>query len=121
LEIHAPKRIMPAIMAAHDSSYVATTSIGFPRDMMRKVKKAADIVGPSYFHAHAPCTTGWDFDTSKTLEIAKLAVETFLWPMYEMKNGDITQVRKVKDPIPVEEYLRIQKRFRHLFTKKAER
>jgi pyruvate ferredoxin oxidoreductase beta subunit len=114
-----PKKDMPAIMAAHGSPYVATTSIGFPRDMMRKVKKATEIVGPTYIHAHAPCTTGWGFDTSKTLEIAKLAVETCLWPMYEMENGEITQVRKVKNPRPVEEYLRTQKRFKHLFTKEG--
>jgi pyruvate ferredoxin oxidoreductase beta subunit len=110
-----PKKNMPAIMAAHGSPYVATTTIGFPRDMMRKVKKATEIVGPTYIHAHAPCTTGWGFDTSKTLEIAKLAVETCLWPLYEMENGEITQVRKIKDPRPVEEYLKIQKRFKHLF------
>ncbi|NLU58053.1 MAG: pyruvate ferredoxin oxidoreductase, partial [Methanosarcina thermophila] len=90
-------------------------SIGYPRDMMRKVKKATEIVGPTYIHAHAPCTTGWGFDTSKTLEIAKLAVETCLWPLYEMENGEITQVRKIKDPRPVEEYLKTQKRFKHLF------
>lgn len=106
-----PKKDMVAIMAAHGSPYVATTSIGYPRDMIRKVKKATEIVGPTYIHAHAPCTTGWGFDTSKTLEVAKLAVETCLWPMYEMENGEITQVRKVKDPKPVEDYLRVQKRF----------
>ncbi len=111
-----PKKDMPAIMAAHGSPYVATTSIGFPRDMIRKVKKATEIVGPTYIHAHAPCPTGWGFDGSKTIELAKLAVETCLWPMYEMENGEITQVRKVKDPRPVEEYLRAQKRFKHLFT-----
>ncbi|AKB28833.1 Pyruvate:ferredoxin oxidoreductase, beta subunit [Methanosarcina siciliae C2J] len=111
-----PKKNMPAIMAAHGSPYVATTTIGYPRDMMRKVKKATEIVGPTYVHAHAPCTTGWGFDTSKTLEVARLAAETCLWPLYEMENGHITQVRKIKSPRPVEEYLRAQKRFRHLFT-----
>ena len=111
-----PKKDMPAIMAAHGSPYVATTSIGYSRDMIRKVKKATEIIGPTYIHAHAPCTTGWGFDTSKTLEIARLAVETCLWPMYEMENGEITQVRKIKDSRPVEEYLRTQKRFKHLFT-----
>ncbi|AKB44361.1 thiamine pyrophosphate-dependent enzyme [Methanosarcina vacuolata] len=111
-----PKKNMPAIIAAHGSPYVATTSIGFPRDMIRKVKKATEVIGPTYIHAHAPCTTGWGFDTSKTLEIAKLAVETCLWPMYEMENGEITQVRKIKNPRPVEEYLKVQKRFKHLFT-----
>lgn len=110
-----PKKNMPAIIAAHGSPYVATTSIGYPRDMMRKVKKATEIAGPTYIHALAPCTTGWGFDTSKTLEVARLAVETCLWPMYEMESGEITQVRKIKDPRPVEEYLRTQKRFKHLF------
>ena len=110
-----PKKNMPAIIAAHDSPYVATASIGFPKDMIRKVKKATEIVGPTYIHSHAPCPTGWGFNTSKTLEIAKLAVKTCLWPMYEMENGEITQVMKIKDPLPVEEYLRTQKRFTHLF------
>jgi pyruvate ferredoxin oxidoreductase beta subunit len=85
-----PKKDMPAIIAAHGSPYVATTSIGYSRDMIRKVKKATEIIGPTYIHAHAPCTTGWGFDTSKTLEIARLAVKTCLWPMYEMENGEIT-------------------------------
>ncbi|AKB20246.1 MULTISPECIES: pyruvate synthase subunit PorB [unclassified Methanosarcina] len=111
-----PKKDMPAIMVAHGSPYVATTSIGFPRDMIRKVKKATETVGPTYIHTLAPCPTGWGFDGSKTIELAKLAVETCLWPMYEMENGELTQVRKVKNPRPVEEYLRAQKRFKHLFT-----
>lgn len=111
-----PKKDMPAIMVAHGSPYVATTSIGFPRDMIRKVKKATETVGPTYIHTHAPCPTGWGFDGSKTIELAKLAVETCLWPMYEVENGEISQVRKIKNPRPVEEYLRAQKRFKHLFT-----
>jgi pyruvate ferredoxin oxidoreductase beta subunit len=111
-----PKKNMPAIIAAHGSPYVATASISYPKDMMRKVRKAADIEGPTYIHTHAPCTTGWRFDTSKTVEIGKLAVETALWPLYEMENGEITSVRKVKKPKPVEEYLKAQGRFKHLFT-----
>ncbi len=111
-----PKKNMPAIMVAHGSPYVATTSISYPKDMIRKVKKAVDIEGPTYIHTHAPCPTGWRFDTSKTVEIGKLAVETALWPLYVMENGEITSVRKVKKPKPVEEYLKAQGRFKHLFT-----
>ena len=111
-----PKKNMPAILVAHDSPYVATTSIAYPKDMIRKVKKAVDIEGPTYVHAHAPCTTGWKFDTSKTVEVGKLAVETALWPMYEMENGELTNIRKVKNRKPVEDYLRSQGRFKHLFT-----
>ncbi|HUW67188.1 MAG TPA: pyruvate synthase subunit PorB [Candidatus Nanoarchaeia archaeon] len=111
-----PKKNMPAILVAHDSPYVATTSISYPKDMIRKVKKAVDIEGPTYVHAHAPCTTGWKFDTSKTVEVGKLAVETALWPMYEMENGELSNVRKVKNRKPVEDYLKSQGRFKHLFT-----
>jgi pyruvate ferredoxin oxidoreductase beta subunit len=111
-----PKKNMPAILVAHGSPYVATTSISYPKDMIRKVKKAVDIEGPTYVHAHAPCTTGWKFDTSKTVEVGKLAVETALWPMYEMENGELTNVRKVKQRKPVEDYLKSQGRFKHLFT-----
>ncbi len=114
-----PKKNMPAIMAAHGSPYVATTSIGYPKDMIRKVKKALDVEGPCYIHAHAPCTTGWGFDTSKTVEVAKLAVETALWPLYEMEDGEVTKVRKIKEPKPVEDYLKMQRRFKHLFTKEG--
>lgn len=110
-----PKKDMPAIMAAHGSPYVATTSISYPRDMIRKVKKATEIEGPTYIHAHAPCTTGWKFDTSKTVEVGKLAVETALWPLYEIENGLLTKVRKVKRRKPVEDYLKAQGRFKHLF------
>jgi pyruvate ferredoxin oxidoreductase beta subunit len=111
-----PKKNMPAILVAHGSPYVATTSISYPKDMIRKVKKAVDIEGPTYVHAHAPCTTGWKFDTSKTVEVGKLAVETALWPMYEMENGELTNVRKVKNQKPVKDYLKSQGRFKHLFT-----
>nr|WP_321496953.1 pyruvate synthase subunit PorB [uncultured Methanolobus sp.] len=111
-----PKKNMPAIMVAHGSPYVATTSIGFPKDMINKVKKAVDIEGPTYIHSHAPCTTGWGFDTSKTVEVAKMAVNTGLWPLYEVEEGEITKVRKIgKNIRPVEDYLKIQRRFSHLF------
>ncbi|SES79278.1 pyruvate ferredoxin oxidoreductase, beta subunit [Methanococcoides vulcani] len=114
-----PKKNMPAIIAAHGSPYVATTSIGYPKDMIRKVKTAVDVEGPTYVHAHSPCTTGWGFDTSKTVEVAKMAVETCLWPLYEMEDGEITKVKKIKNPKPVEDYLKMQRRFKHLFTKEG--
>src|SRR5659263_226003 len=110
------KKNMPAIIAAHGSPYVATASIAYAPDMMKKVKKAAQIKGPTYVHVHAPCSTGWKFDGSKTIEVGKLAVETALWPLYEMENGEITTVRKIKNRKPVEEYLKVQGRFKHLFT-----
>jgi len=113
------KKNMPAIMAAHGAPYVTTTSISYPKDMMRKVKKAVDIEGPCYIHAHAPCSTGWRFESSRTVEIGKLAVETALWPLYEIEYSEITGVKKIKNKKPVEEYLKAQGRFKHLFTKEG--
>ncbi len=110
------KKNMPAIMAAHGSPYVATASVAYAPDMIRKVKKAADVKGPTYVHVHAPCCTGWRFEGSKTIEVGKLAVETAMWPLYEMENGVVTNVRKLKNRKPVEEYLKAQGRFKHLFT-----
>jgi pyruvate ferredoxin oxidoreductase beta subunit len=110
------KKNMPAIMAAHGSPYVATASVAYAPDMIRKVKKAAEVKGPTYVHVHAPCCTGWRFEGSKTIEVGKLAVETAMWPLYEMENGVITNVRKLKNRKPVEEYLKAQGRFKHLFT-----
>ncbi|MDI3539532.1 MAG: pyruvate ferredoxin oxidoreductase beta subunit [Methanolobus sp.] len=111
------KKNMPAIMVAHGSPYVATTSLAYPKDMIAKVKKATEIEGPTYIHCHAPCTTGWGFDTSKTVEVARMAVQTGLWPLYEVEDGKVTKVRKIgANKKPVEEYLKMQRRFKHLFT-----
>ncbi len=109
------KKDMPAIMAAHGSPYVATASISYAPDLMKKLKKAREVKGPTYIHVHAPCCTGWKFESSKTIEVGKLAVETALWPLYEIENGAVTNVRKLKNRKPVEEYLRMQGRFKHLF------
>ena len=111
-----PKKNMPQIMIAHGSPYVATTSVAYPKDMMRKVKKATEVTGPTYVHVHAPCTTGWGFDGSKTIELGRLAVQTALWPMMEIENGEITGVHKIRNKKPVGEYLKAQKRFKHLFS-----
>ncbi len=80
------------------------------------ISPSAEIEDPVYIRIHAPCCTGWKFETSKTVEVGRLAVETALWPMYEMVDGMIGKVKKIKNRKPVEEYLRIQGRFKHLFT-----
>ena len=67
-------------------------------------------------HVHAPCCTGWKFEGSKTIEVGRLAVETAIWPLYEMEKGVFTNVRKLKKRKQVEEYLKVQGRFKHLFT-----
>lgn len=109
-----PKKNMPMIMAAHGIPYVATASISYPEDYMRKVKKAAEVDGPAYIHLNQPCTTGWGFDSAKTIEIGRLAVETGFWPLYEIENGEFKVTYKPTERKPVIEYLKAQKRFRHL-------
>lgn len=109
-----PKKNMPMIMAAHGIPYVATASISYPEDFMRKVKKAAEIDGPAYIHINQPCTTGWGYDSSKTIEMGRLAVETGSWILYEIENGEFKVTYRPTERKPVAEYLKPQKRFKHL-------
>jgi pyruvate/2-oxoacid:ferredoxin oxidoreductase beta subunit/intein/homing endonuclease len=114
-----PKKPMPEIANAHGIPYVATASVGFPQDLQRKVKKAISIKGPKYMQIHVPCPLGWRHETQLTYQIAKLAVETGLYPLIEYENGKLVAVRKIS-PKPVEEYLRPQGRFKHLLTNPQE-
>ena len=111
------KKDVPAILAAHGAPYVATATMAYPTDLMKKVETAVNTPGACYIQVHAPCCTGWGFEGSKTLEVGKLAVETGLWVNYEMVDGKVKKAKKVKRK-PVEEYLSVQKRFRHLFKPK---
>ncbi len=108
------KKDMVAIAVAHGVPYAATASIAYPGDFQEKVEKALSIRGPKYIHVHAPCPVGWKFDSSETVNIAKLAVETGMWPLYEVENGEKRLTIKPRERKPVAEYLRLQGRFRHL-------
>ena len=108
-----PKKPMPEIANAHGIPYVATASVGFPQDVQRKVKKAISIKGPKYIQIHVPCPLGWRHETELTYQIARLAVETGLYPLIEYENGRLAAARKIQ-PKPVEEYLKAQGRFKHL-------
>lgn len=112
-----PKKDMPAIALAHKVPYVATASVAYPVDLRKKVKKALAVNGPSYIQVNAPCITGWTFEAGTTVEISRLAVETGLWPMLEWEKGELKDVKKIRRPKPVEEYLKIQGRYKHLFKK----
>lgn len=109
------RKDMVAFALAHGIPYVATSSVGFPRDLRRKAKKAIEFRGAKYIHVHCPCPTGWYFDPSKTVNVAKLAYETALFPIVEFEYGRLIRVKKIKKRKPVEEYLKVQGRFRHLF------
>jgi len=110
-----PKKNMLDICAAHKIPYVASSSVGFPMDVQKKVKKALSIRGPKYLQIHVPCPLGWRHASNLTINIAKLAVETALYPLIEYEHGKLATVRKLKDVKPVEEYLKLQGRFAHLF------
>ncbi len=108
-----PKKPMPEIALAHGIPYVATASVAFVQDIQRKVKKAFSLKGPKYLQIHVPCPLGWRSETSDTLAVAKLAVETGLYPIIEYENGKLISARKFQ-PKPVVEYLKTQGRFKHL-------
>ena len=112
-----PKKDMPAIALAHKVPYVATASIAYPVDLRKKVKRALETQGPSYIQINAPCITGWTFEAGTTVELARTAVETGLWPLLEWVNGNLTEVKKIRRPKPVEDYLKLQGRYKHLFKK----
>lgn len=113
------KKPMPEIACAHGIPYVATASVGFPRDLQKKVKKAIGIKGPKYLQIHVPCPLGWGYSPDLTYQIAKLAVQTGLYPLIEYGNGQLAGVYKIT-PKPVEEYLRPQRRFRHIINNPEE-
>jgi pyruvate/2-oxoacid:ferredoxin oxidoreductase beta subunit len=83
-------------------------------DFVRKLKKAKDIEGFRYFHVLQPCPTGWRHDPAKAIEMSRLAVQTKVWPLYEIENGNFKITYKPREFKPVSEYLRPQRRFRHL-------
>jgi pyruvate ferredoxin oxidoreductase beta subunit len=108
-----PKKPMPEIAAAHGIPYVATASVGYPQDVQKKVKKALSIKGPKYIQMHVPCPLGWRHESNMTFDVAKLAVETGLYPLFEYEYGKLIP-RKIAKIKPVEEYLKVQGRFKHL-------
>lgn len=107
------KKPMVEIALAHGIPYVATASAGFPQDIQRKVKKAISLKGPKYIQIHVPCPLGWRHEPRLTYQVAKLAVETGLYPLIEYEDGRLIAVRQIQ-PKPVEVYLKIQGRFKHL-------
>lgn len=94
--------------------YAATASIGYPVDLMNKVRKGLNYEGPAFLHVQCPCPKGWTFPSDRTLDLARLAVETGMWFMYELENGVKKWNVVPKALKPVEEYLQTQGRFKHL-------
>jgi pyruvate ferredoxin oxidoreductase beta subunit len=107
---------LPAIAMAHGIRYVATATVAELRDLEAKVTRAMEFRGARYIHIFVPCPLGWGHASHDTIRIARLAKETGLFPVYEAEDGEIVSVSKIRRPLPVEEYLRPQKRFTHLFS-----
>lgn len=122
------KKPIAHIMVAHEIPYVATASIAYWRDLITKTRRGLEAEGPAFLHVFTPCPRGWRYDTSKTIEIARLAVETCTFPLWEAVDGEYSLspqskivALKPERKKPVTEYLKMQRRFRHLFKPKFEK
>ena len=112
------KKDLTKIIAAHNVPYVAqTTFINNFKDISEKAHKAIYTPGAAFLNVMAPCPRGWRYDTPDLMKICKLAVETCVWPLFEYENGKWTLNYQPKNKLPVEEYLKPQGRFKHMFAK----
>jgi pyruvate ferredoxin oxidoreductase beta subunit len=106
---------LPLIAMAHEIPYVATATVADLRDLEHKVEKAMSLHGARYLHILVPCPLGWGSASADTIKLARLARETGIFPVFEAENGEVTHVTPIRHRVPVDEYLRPQKRFAHLF------
>jgi pyruvate ferredoxin oxidoreductase beta subunit len=109
------KKDLFAIWAAHNPAYVATVVGAEPVDLARKIEKAMSMKGPRMLIALSPCPTGWDYDPQETVNVGKLAVKTGIWPLKEYIDGQLVHTKIPRERKPVEEYLKLQGRYKHLF------
>ncbi|MCD6130298.1 MAG: pyruvate ferredoxin oxidoreductase [Deltaproteobacteria bacterium] len=103
-----------SVVEGHHIPYAAQASLHDWRDLMNKIKRALDTEGPTYINVIQPCCTGWGFPPEMTIEVAKIAVETCAWPIYEIIDGKIKINYKPKKKLPIEEYFKMQGRFIHI-------
>ena len=111
---------LPKIAIAHNIPYVATASVADLHDLEAKVTKAMSMTGSRYIHIMVPCPLGWGSNSADTIKLARLAIESGLFPLIEAEHGRVTAVKKLRRKVPVEAYLKPQRRFAHLFKKGAE-
>ena len=101
-------------MAAHRIPYVATATVGYPDDLARKVAKARDMKGMRFIVVLTPCLAGWGVPDNSAVRVSRLAVETGFFPLYEVEDGEHYTINHAPNGVPVERYLEIQRRYRHL-------
>jgi pyruvate ferredoxin oxidoreductase beta subunit len=118
------KKDIDAIIAAHNPPYMATACSSYPQDLFKKVQTALTFRGPTFIHVLAPCPPGWRYPTEKSVEIGKLAVKSGMWVLYEREYGKLSinsqSKAAMKNPIPLEEYLEPQGRFKGINAKTLE-
>ena len=107
---------LPLIAMAHGIPYVATATVAELHDLEAKVKRAMEFRGARYLHILVPCPLGWGHASDATIRMARLAKETGLFPVFEAENGEVTHVSGIRRRVPVEDYLKPQRRFAHLFS-----
>ena len=105
----------PRIAMAHEIPYVATATVAELRDLEYKVERAMEFRGARYIHIFVPCPLGWGSASRDTIRVARLVKETGLFPVFEAEHGEVVSVSKIRRPVPVEEYLKLQRRYAHLF------
>jgi pyruvate ferredoxin oxidoreductase beta subunit/2-oxoisovalerate ferredoxin oxidoreductase beta subunit len=108
------KKDLMQIIVAHHIPYAATATIAYPDDLMAKVEKAKQFRGFKFLHLLAPCPTGWLFHSERSVEVSRLAVESKIFPLFEVENGIQLNINKEPQGIAVEEYLKIQNRYKHM-------
>ncbi len=115
LEKRHKKKVID-IVIAHEVPYAATASVAYPEDFIKKLRKAKEIPGPSFIQLFSPCPTGWRSPTDKSIEIARLAVQTAYFPLFEYENGKyrINMPSTRREPKPIEEFLKLQGRFKYM-------
>jgi pyruvate ferredoxin oxidoreductase beta subunit len=106
----------PLIAVAHEIPYVATATIADLRDLEYKVERAMSFHGARYLHILVTCPLGWGCASNASIQVARLAKETGLFPVFEAEDGDVVAVSKIRRQVPVENYLKLQKRYAHLFS-----
>ena len=111
---------VPLIAMAHFIPYVATASVHDLHDLEAKVAKAMTLHGARYIQIFVPCPLGWGARPADTVKIARLAVESGLYPLFEAEHGEIVNVNQIRRQVPVEDYLRLQRRFAHVFKNPAQ-
>jgi pyruvate ferredoxin oxidoreductase beta subunit len=109
------KKDLLSIIGAHHIPYAATATVAYPSDLRAKVRRGIEIEGAAFLLVHSPCPLGWDHDAALSIEVARLAVQTGIFPLIEMERGTVVSAMRIRNILPVSDYLRPQGRFHHLF------